>query len=203
MAGDHKQQPWSSILPPHPQTCRHPSASRFRFARQDGVCTGGHIQHMENEGMPSCVPVLARFCPEAYQCLIHFHLHHPLMACQRMPLLFDRVGWVGFAPVVENRIHTLLWHVWRFWFLVFSIAVKCIPLGVSKHEPATNPFYNNPSLSRNSAMMAESSGGVVCLPLRSISISRASTISFPSLVLMACNAVLPFSIGSFWLGQSR
>jgi len=54
--------------------------------------------------MPSCVPVLARFCPEVCQCLIHFPLHHPLMDGERMPLMLKRVGGIGLAPVVENEV---------------------------------------------------------------------------------------------------
>ncbi len=63
------------------------------------------------------------------------------MACERMPLLFVQTGWGGVAPVFKNRIPSLLYHVWRFWFLIFSIAAKCIPTTVSKHEPANNLFY--------------------------------------------------------------
>lgn len=76
-------------------------------------------------------------------------------------------------------------------------------LTVSKREPAASPFYDNPSLSCNSAIMAGSSGGVFCLPLCSNSISSASTISLPSWVLTACSGVLFFRMGIFWLIQSR
>jgi hypothetical protein len=35
-----------------------------------------------------------------------------------MPFLFKRIGRVGLTPVIENRILSLLDHVWRFgsWF---------------------------------------------------------------------------------------
>jgi len=51
--------------------------------------------------------------------------------------------------------------------------------------------------------MAGSGGGAVSWPLRSNSMSSASTISLPSWVLTACSGVLFFRRGIFWLIQSR
>lgn len=79
--------------------------------------------------MPSCVPVLARFCPEVCQCLIHFSY---ITLCSAFMFGFDYPVFIecNFMGVLKTEPVKTIFHIAAMPVVVAAVPIDLIPLAL-------------------------------------------------------------------------